>query len=124
MVNAKEIVKKLEHIKGLYHINLINEEDKDIINNLEEENNLGVLECLDRKHVVMVTHDSNFRKPEGSIVNNNGKGISFPPVSFSEVEAKNVVSSSPTVKVHDYLMKRFELNVDEEHATLLIGFDL
>ena len=119
----KIIMEKLTSLDGLYNINLIREKDKDIILNMEEEENQGVHECIDRKFTLMVTHNSNFRDPDGEIVKEKDNKIIFPSVPFSEVNAKNVVSSSPCKEVHDFLVKKFDLKLKDE-ATLLIGFDL
>ena len=120
---VRNIIEKLRSIDGLSNVYLLKEEDKDIIMNMEGEENGGVHECLDRKFVIMVTHNSDFRKPEGEIAKEkNGKTI-FPGVPFSEVNARNVVSSSPGKEAHDFLVKRFNLNLYDD-ATLLIGFDL
>ena len=124
MAELKDILKELNKIDGLDNINLLNEEDKDIIINLEEENNIGVIECIERNYVVVVTHNSEFREPEKDIVINHDKKTILPALDFPEVKAKNVVSGSPGINVHNYLRKRFNLNINNEHATLLIGFNL
>ncbi|MBI2667431.1 hypothetical protein HYX17_01525 [Candidatus Woesearchaeota archaeon] len=120
----KDILEGLNKVNGLNNVNILGDEDKDIIRNLEEENNIGVLECIDRNHVVMVVHNSGFREPEKNmVIKENGIAI-FPALEFPEVKAKDVVSSSPGINVHEYLRRRFNLNIDNEHATLLIGFNL
>ena len=120
----KDILEELNRVNGLNNINLLNDEDKDIVRNLEEDNNIGVLECIDRNHVVMVVHNSGFREPEKDMVIKENNVVIFPALVFPEVKAKDVISSSPGINVHDYLRKRFDLNIDDEHATLLIGFNL
>ena len=40
------------------------------------------------------------------------------------IKANNVVSSSPGINVHNYLRKKFSMDIDDEHATLLVGFNL
>jgi hypothetical protein len=120
---VREVLNILKETKGLDNIILLNEESKDVVRNLEEESNQGVHTCLDRKFTVLLTHDSNFRDPVREIViNENGKTL-FPPIPFPEVKARNVVSSSPTKEVHDFLTKEFDLELTDD-ATLLIGFDL
>ncbi|MDP6641824.1 MAG: hypothetical protein QGF74_00370 [Candidatus Nanoarchaeia archaeon] len=123
-MELKDILESLRKIEGLNHINLLNQEDKDVIINLEEEYNLGVSECIERDHVVVVTHNSNFREPERDIVINKEKQTVFPALDFPEVKAKEVVSSSPGINVHNYLRKRFDMKINGHHATLLIGFNL
>ena len=46
MVN--DILKELNDVKGLDNVYLLEEEDKDIIRNLEHENNEGVFSCLEK----------------------------------------------------------------------------
>ena len=117
------IIENLKKVKGLDNIILLNKKDFEFIKNNEEPRNLGVFECLKRKYVVVLTHDPSFREPEDKIVRIKDKKLIFPAVQFSEVKAKDVVSSSPGKKVHDYLVKRFNLRLKDD-ATLLIGFDL
>ncbi|MBI2663452.1 hypothetical protein HYX15_02875 [Candidatus Woesearchaeota archaeon] len=124
MVEVKKVLDDLRKINGLNNISLLNEEDKDIIRNLEEENNIGVIECIERKYVIVLTHNSEFREPEKDIVVQNGNGIIFPALEFPEIKANNVVSSSPGINVHNYLRKKFSMDIDDEHATLLVGFNL
>jgi len=118
----KAIIESLKSA-GLSNIYLLKEEDKDIILNMEEDENLGVKECIERKFTLVLTHDSGFRKPQGKIVKENNGNMIFPAVPFSEVNAKRVVSSSPGRDVHQFLVKRFNLKLKDD-ATLLIGFDL
>ena len=100
MVEVKKVLDDLRKINGLNNISLLNEEDKDIIRNLEEENNIGVIECIERKYVIVLTHNSEFREPEKDIVVQNGNGIIFPALEFPEIKANNVVTfpiTSPTI---------------------------
>ena len=120
---VKQVISILIATEGLSNVNLLKEEDKDVILNMEDEENEGVHECLDRKFTVMVTHNSDFRNPEGVIAKEKDGKIIFPGVPFSEVKAKNVVSSSPGKEVHKFLVKKFDLDLKDE-ATILIGFDL
>tara|TARA_Y100000310_G_C20620048_1_gene782768 strand:- start:361 stop:735 length:375 start_codon:yes stop_codon:yes gene_type:complete len=119
---VKEVLETLKETKGLDNVFLIKEETKDIIRNLEDEENEGVISCLDRKFTVLLTHDSNFRDPVREIVKKENGKTSFPPIPFPEVKANNVVSSSPSEEVHKFLVKEFNLDLSDE-ATLLIGFD-
>ncbi len=122
-IKVRDIISSLSEIEGLANINLLKEEDKDIIRNLESEENIGVLECLDKKFTIILTHNSSFRGPQGEIVKKENGKIIFPPVPFSEVDLQNVVSGSPNKDTHDFLVKEFNLALTDE-ATLLIGFDL
>ncbi len=122
-MDIKSIITDLKKVMGLGNINLLNKKDLDYIRNNEEKNNIGVFECLKREYVLIAAHDSSFRNPEGDIVKKEKEEVIFPAVRFSEVKAKNVVSSSPSIKIHNYLIERFKLRLDDE-ATLIIGFDL
>ena len=119
-----EIQKKLNQTKGLHDCFILDEDDREIILQLEEKNNIGVQECVKRKYTLVVVHDSSFREPEGKIVKKKKSSVEFPAVPFSEVKAKNVVSSSPSRRVHSFLVERFHLHPSQEDATLLIGFDV
>src|SRR3989338_2813578 len=114
----------LQNTIGLDNVYLLSEEDKKIIHELEEANNHGVHACIASQVTLVLTHDSRFREPVSIIVKNESNKITFPPVSFPEVKQKNVLSSSPSKEVHDFLVKHFNLRLTEEDATLLIGFEV
>lgn len=120
MVN--DILKELNDVKGLDNVYLLEEEDKDIIRNLEHENNEGVFSCLEKKFTLVLTHDSSFRDPISEIVEKKNGSIIFPGVGFPELKRENVISGSPCKEVHEFLIKKFDLNLKDE-ASLIIGFD-
>ena len=119
----EQVLQKLKNVKGLSNFNLLHDSHKKKILELEESRNLGVKECLNRQFTIILTHDSSFRPPTTPEVINKDNKITFPPIAFPEVEAKDVVSSSPSEKVHNFLVKEFNLKLKDE-ATLLIGFNL
>ena len=114
----------LKNVKGLYKPIIINDMLKKEIRLMEKRNNLGVMECLNRSFCLFVLHDSDFREPISKIVVNDNGRVIFPAVGFPEVQGMNVVSSSPSLKVHKFLSKKLGLNLKEEEASLLLGFDL
>lgn len=118
----KHILHGLRHLQGITRLCVLSPEEKKFILSNEDANNLGVREAVKRTYCVCAVHDSNWREPTQSIVRHENGEIVFPPVVFPEVPAKHVVSSSPGLKVHDFLTKRVRIEGDE--ATLLIGFDL
>lgn len=108
-------IEKLKKVKGLDNITILTEEDKSKILEVEEERNTGVRECLKKKFVLAMSHDSSFRKPPEEIV----KDGTFPAVSFPEIEG--AISSSPGWKVHEFLKKK--MNLKDGYATLIVGFE-
>ena len=120
---VESIISKLKSVKGLDNVNLLEKEDIDIIRNLEEERNRGVFDCLEREFVIVLTHDSSFRGPKENIVKEENGILYFPGVNFPEIKGKEVISSCPCKDVHDFLVKKFNLQLEDE-ATLLIGFNL
>jgi len=123
-MKVENIIKDLESVNGLGNVKLLNTKNKQLISKLEESNNIGVLECLNREFTLALTHDSSFRGPVSEIVLENGGQMILPAVAFPEVNGKDVVSSSPSTRVHDALIDELGLNLDEEEATLLVGFNL
>ncbi len=127
MNEQEKAIKVLSAIKGLSNFKALENADKAELAKLEDKNNLGVLSCLKKDIVLAVTHNSEFREPASEITKKaNGKTI-FPPVPFPELEdgkRRNIVSSSPSEKAHKYLVKKHGLQVTDEDATLLIGFDI
>ncbi|MBS3149186.1 hypothetical protein J4455_00630 [Candidatus Woesearchaeota archaeon] len=117
------IIAKLQTIKGISNIHQLRAYDKKFIKENESPNNLGVHACIKRKVTLMITHDSSFRDPDSRISYEDHGQIYFPPVPFHEISGKNVISSSPGEKVHDYLVERFKLKLLNKEATLLISFD-
>ena len=120
---VRDIITTLSQVRGLSNVTLLKEENKDIIRNLEDEENEGVLSCLDKQFTLVLTHNSEFRAPEGEIAKKENGKIIFPSIPFSEVTAKNVISSSPNKDTHEFLVKQYDLILTDE-ATLIIGFDL
>lgn len=118
-----ETIERLKNIEGLGAVFYLNKKDKQKIKELEDANNHGVFEALKREITIMLTHDSKFKGPEAPIVKKIENNIVFPPVPFSEIDKKNVVSSSPSPKVHKLLIERFRLDLRNEEATLIIGYD-
>lgn len=120
MEDITKIIYDLRQVNGLANFNLLSDKDRFSIIALEDSRNIGVLESVKRQHTLLLTHNSSFRDPVCPIVTNG----MFPPIPFPEVNAKSVVSSSPGIKVHNYLVNKFKMNLSHEDATLLVGFDL
>ena len=121
-LEIRHIINRLQQIKGLNSFYLLDDSDRKVISEVEASNNLGVFESLNRQFVVCCTHDSTFREATQKIVvKQDGQKI-LPPISFPEVPARNVVSSSPGIKSHLYLAEK--VHCKKGDATLLIGFDL
>jgi|TARA_B100001971_G_scaffold176273_1_gene170239 hypothetical protein len=124
MEKLNQIFQELGGIKGLKSIAFLDSNMKEIVNKLEEENNQGVLESVKKDYTLLLSHDSCFRKPVSEVVSYKDGTVMLPPVDFPEVNAREVVSSSPSLKVHDALLKELNISLDAEEATLLIGFNL
>ncbi len=118
----KHILYLLDQLPGITRHYLLTPIEQKFVNDTESENNAGVHEAAKRMFCVCLVHDSSWREPTQTIVKKENGEIVFPPVVFPEVPAKNVVSSSPGLEVHEWLTKRVRVEGDE--ATLLIGFDL
>lgn len=118
----KHIIHAMMQLQGITRYYLLNKEEMQAISEMEDRQNWGVLDAVKHKYCVCLVHDSSWRIPTQSIVKKVNGEIIFPPVAFPEVPAKNVVSSSPGMKVHEFLCKRVPVSGDE--ATLLIGFDM
>ena len=117
------LIDTLKKLKGVTQVRVLDNTHKEELFLLEEERNLGVRECLKRKTVLILLHNSDFRDPIGSLVLKNKKSILFPPLPFPELGAKNVVSASPSKEVHTFLVEQYLLKKESELATVLIGFD-
>ena len=115
--------KNLLSIKGIKEVIVLDNIDKKYIFETEEDRNHGVYECLKKNVLFCITHDSNFRQPDNPIVLKLRKKIIFPTVNFHEIQRASVISSSPWIEVHNYLIKKFK-NVSTYDATVLIGFDI
>ena len=122
MKRIKHVLHALSQVQGLTAFYILTLEDKHEVQRMEPLSNAGVHEALKRQYVVCCTHNENLREPTQVIVKRKAGEVYFPPVSFPEVPAKNVVSSSPSDKAHDYLCNK--MTVKPLEATLLIGFDI
>ena len=107
---------KLSKIPGLGNFHFLDRKDIIKIKELEEARNTGVFDVLEKNNVLMMTHTSEFRPPSAPIVVNN----EFPAIKFPEIEG--AISSSPGIKVHNYLIERFSLVLTDE-ATLIVGWN-
>ena len=114
------IIKKVSRIDGIRFHNFLNNNQKAVIAHMEDKHNVAVHECLKRTMVFLVTHDEHFRKPLRPLVLANGDGYVFPPQKFPELHPK-ALCSSPSRKVHEFLVREFRMFVDENEATLLVG---
>ena len=110
-------------IQGIKEVVLLDGKDRRYIFEHEQEKNHGVFECLRRQVLFAATHDSTLREPDEAIVMQAGEKVIFPVVEFHEIQRKKVSSSSPGVKIHEYLSPKFQ-NLDAYDATLLIWFDM
>ncbi len=122
--DLEEIKSSLKNTKGLNFITFLNEKHKRFIIASEEINNMGVFEALKKDYVALITHDPSFRDPVREIVIKKENGVFFPPVPFPEINAEEVVSSSPSSKVHDNLLNQLNILPRPEEATLIVGFNL
>ena len=122
--NLQKVIDELKSTSGSTKILLLTNLDKLEFKVLEDSNNWGVKLALERRYVFVVVHDSNFRQPMGSMVLQDNNQLIFPPLPFPEIKAWNVISSSPSAVLHKHIINRFDLDLTNEDATLIIGFDL
>jgi len=125
--NVKQAAEKerqiLLWIQGIKEVVEITDADRRYIFEHEEDRNHWVYECLRRQVVFAATHDSTFREPDEAIVMKAWEKVVFPVIEFHEIKRKKVSSSSPGLKIHQYLEDKFE-DLWDYDATLLIWFDL
>lgn|SRR3989338_5011566 len=118
-----KVLSVMKSLAGLNNFIVLSENDKEEIMRMELEHNLGVFECLKRDCTILFTHDSRFREPPEPVVSIFNERAIFPPVAFPEVKEKDTVSSSPSWNVHQFLVEKFGLKLNEDEATLLLGFN-
>jgi len=124
LTQAKQSEKEiLLNIKWIKEVVEITDTDRRYIFEHEEDRNHGVYECLRRQVVFAATHDSTFREPDEAIVMKSWEKVVFPVIEFHEIKRNKVSSSSPGLKIHQYLEEKFE-NMWDYDATLLIWFDI
>ncbi len=95
-------------IQGMKEVVELTDADRRYIFEHEEERNHGVYECLRRQVLFAVTHDSTLRQPDEAIVMQAGEKVVFPVIDFYEIQRKKVSSSSPGLKIHEYLVPKFQ----------------
>ena len=118
-----EEAENLLAIQGVKEVTVLNDADRVYLFENEEDRNHAVYETLKRQALLCLTHDASFRAPDAAIVHQRGEKVIFPAVSFNEVRGSRVVSASPSLKTHQYLIGKFK-NPDAYDATVLVGFDL
>jgi len=115
-------MKHLNTIPGInYHTTLPDTYRASILA-LEEPNNLAVKECLKKEKVLVFTHNEEFRQPLAPLIVAEGDEYLFPPQKFPELHP-TAIMSSPSKKVHEFLVKTCNLQIKKDEATLLIGVD-
>lgn len=120
----EKISTTLQGIQGIRVHGPIQPEIKEHIKKHEEQRNQGVHESLKRQHVILITHDTTFRYPQEKQIVHTKNDYYFPGLPFPEVQAKNVISGSPSKAIHKFLIQKYNIHTTNEDATLLIGFDL
>lgn len=120
---AKKEREVLLGIQWLKEVVELSDKDRRYIFEHEEDKNHGVYESLRKQVLFAATHDSTFRDPDEAIVMKAGEKVIFPSVKFHEIKRPSVISSSPGIDIHTYLVPKFK-NLGEYDATLIIGFDL
>jgi len=118
-----KLISQLKTIKGLIEIKIVEDKNRKEILKREKKQNKGVLCCLKKRYVLLVTHNSEFRDPYDTLVKIEENEIIFPALSFSELAHIDAISSSPSKEVHDFLVKAYNLEKNKNHATLLIAFE-
>ncbi len=113
----------LLNIPGMKEVVLLDWNDRKNIFSMEEERNHWVYESLRKKVLFAATHDASLRDPDEAIVLTAWEKVIFPTVNFHEINRKSVISSSPWLAVHEYLIPKFK-DFDDYDATLLIWFDI
>jgi len=110
-------------IQWIKEVIQLTDTDRKYIFDNEEDRNHWVYECLRRQVLFTATHDDTLRDPDEAIVMKSWEKVVFPVVDFHEIQRLKVSSSSPGLKVHDYLEPKFQ-DFDEHDATLIIWFDM
>ena len=114
-----EHMKGINKIKGLRFHSMISQSQKEQIKVLEDAQNSGVFACLQKRRVFIISHNSSFRDP---LVFNKDGSFVFAPQPFPEFNDQAIMSS-PSKKVHDFLIKEYNLSLNPTDATLLVGVD-
>lgn len=79
-----------------------------------------MLRTVESGTVFALTHDGTFRDPDAVITSSRGDGtIYFPVVPFHEL-GPAAISGSPGMRVHAYLVPKFQ-EITIEYATVLVG---
>ena len=112
-------MKGINKIKGLKFLSVLSPSQKEEIKILEDDQNSGVFECLQKKQVFIISHSTSFRDP--LIFNKDGSFV-FAPQPFPEFNDQAIMSS-PSKRVHDFLIKECYLSLNPTDATLLVGVD-
>ncbi len=113
----------LQNIPGITDVVELDSRARLWIQNHEESHNHWIYEVLRRKYVLSFLHNDLFRDATTEITKQNASGqIFFPWVPFPEVQGNNVISWSPSIKIHKELAKLFH-NGWASDATVLVGWD-
>jgi hypothetical protein len=107
---------------GVRSVVVLSDDARDYLISHEEERNIWVHQVLQRKHILILLHDASFRSAHGSLTAHKDSGVVFPPIPFPEVEWRGVISASPGVICHEYLLQFFPYR-ESLDATVIVGWD-
>lgn len=123
-MDTHKIISQIKKIKGIKEVKLLDEEQKEFIQEIEldEEKqngiiNQGIKDVMRRKIIFLATHNHFFRKANEKLVNEKTiLSTSFPELKKHKIDA---IIASPSWNTHEYLSAFVKL--DKDDATLLIG---
>lgn len=119
----ESVINLLKGVKGLVKVFSLEAAHKEELLKKELEENHGIRECLSKKQVLVLVHDSSFRDPAGPLVKIYEDTVVFPSVPFPELDHVRAISASPSKNAHEFLMKTYNLEENDEYATIIVGFD-
>ena len=121
-MDIETAIETLKMLPWVVDVVPVSQDAREYIRIHEASENSGITEALDRKHLLCLLHDQDFRKPAGPIVHTTHSGkVEFPWVPFPEIQGKWVVSASPSIDIHRYLLQYFPY-ASHDDATVLIGW--
>src|SRR3989344_4576458 len=109
--SVEQMQKLLVRLRGITQVALISAQQRKKMLLLEEKNNVGVFDVLQKKYVFLATHDASFRDPPHEIVKKEKEKVIFPSQPFPEIP--EAIIASPGWKVHEYLSKEFDIQEGE-----------
>lgn len=119
-----EAIKTLKDVPWIVDVLELSPQSEEYVLLHEEKRNIWVHDVLTRSHKIVLIHNADFRDPLGELTKKDWEWkLVFPWLPFPEIVGKNVISASPSSKIHKHFLQFFPY-ASHDDATIVVGWDI